>query len=547
MGELTRTRPGGARHCDDHASVEASLRRERDLAVALCSTRDLPSALDAVLKAVLSVDGVDCGGIYLVDETTGDIDLVAHAGISEAFVTGASHYRADSANARLIDAGAPLYQDYADIARLVDAGAARHFEGLRAAAVVPICYEGQTIAALNLASHTDDAIPEETRAVIETLAAQIGGAVVRVRAERALLDSRADLELLFDSLDDFLFVLDETGIIQRVNRVVLERLGYEAEELIGQHVLLVHPPERRDEAMAIIQAMLAGEATHCPVPVTTRDGALIPVETRVRPGLWSGRPALFGISRDVTERLRAENEVNGLNASLESRVRELSAANHELQDFVYSVSHDLRTPLRAVDGFSLAVLEDCGDDIGEQGRSDLARVRAAAQHMGDLIDALLSLTRVTRQSVESEETDLSAIVSRIVTELEESEPGRDVEFSIRAGVVAHTDPRLAAVVLENLLVNAWKFSAHASPARVAFDVAQRDGRRVYSVSDNGVGFDAAYADKLFRPFQRLHTEEEFPGTGIGLATVGRVLDRLGGEYWADGTPGAGAVVSFTLP
>jgi PAS domain S-box-containing protein len=541
------TDPGEASAHAPRANGQRTTLLERDLAVALGSTRDLPTALDAVLRAVLSVDDVDCGGVYLVDEFTGDIELVAHAGVSPQFVECASHYAPDSANARVIDAGVPLYQDYEQIARLVEAGAERQFEGLRAAAVIPVRYEGRTIAALNLASHSADVIADGSRAVIEALAAQIGGAVARVRAERALEASRADLELLFESLDDFLFVLDETGRILRVNRVVLERLRYTPEELIGEHVLSVHPPDRRDEAMAIISAMLAGEATHCPVPVITKDGIEIPVETRVRPGTWAGRPALFGISRDVSERVAAEREVRSLNESLESRVRELSVANRELQDFVYSVSHDLRSPLRAVDGFSLSVLEDHGDDIGDQGRSDLARVRAAAQRMGDLIDALLSLTSITRLSVESRETDLSAIAAGIVVALGEAEPGRIVELSISAGVVARTDPRLVAVVLENLLANAWKFTAHSSPARIAFGVSELDGRRVYSVSDNGVGFDAAYGDKLFRPFQRLHTAEEFPGTGIGLATVGRVLDRLGGEYWAEGAPGAGATVYFTLP
>ena len=190
--------------------------------------------------------------------------------------------------------------------------------------------------------------------------------------------------------------------------------------------------------------------------------------------------------------------------------------------------------------------EECGDAIGEQGRSDLGRVRAAAQRMGDLIDALLSLTNVTRLSVENEETDLSAIAAGIAASLEETDPGRDVELSIREGIVTFTDPRLAAVVLENLLANAWKFTAKASPARISFDETERDGRRVYFVRDNGVGFDAAYSRQLFRPFQRLHTEAEFAGTGIGLATVGRVLDRLGGECWADASEGAGATFSFTL-
>ena len=200
-----------------------------------------------------------------------------------------------------------------------------------------------------------------------------------------------------------------------------------------------------------------------------------------------------------------------------------------------------------MDGFSLAVLDDHGDEIGEEGSSDLRRVRAAAQRMGDLIDALLSLTNVVRTEVRREPTDLSAVAAKVVEGLREAEPGRRVDVAVQQGVTAETDRRLSAVILENLLGNAWKFTAGQEGARIEFAAGDEDGRRVYVVRDNGAGFDAAYVDKLFKPFQRLHTAEEFPGTGIGLATVGRVLNRLGGEYWAKGSLGGGASIFFTLP
>jgi PAS domain S-box-containing protein len=657
------------------APALGTLLLQRDLAVALSTAPDLDKALLHVVEAVLRVDGIDGGGVYLVDAATGDVDLIAHAGLSEGFVSSATHYSADTPSARLLASGQAVYADYGMLSGQMSVDPVRAAEGLRALAVVPVMHGGRVIAALNLGSRTLDDIPDDTRTVIETLAVQIGDAIARVRAEQALREQSRDLQLLFDTLDDFLFVLDGTGVILQVNRVVTERLGYAAEELVGQHVLVVHPESRREEAGAIIAGMLAGEASFCPVPIMTKDGDLIPVETRVCQGTWRGQPSLFGISRDVTQaaeeakreqdalltsvldavpdlvflkdargvylfcnpqfaafvgrpreeiigkageelfapevaalirardeqlflemapqhtedqltyhdgrralfdmfktpfgvpgedepgvlgvgrdltdRVRAEEEVRALNATLEQRVedrtRALTAANRELQEFVYSVSHDLRTPLRAVDGFSLAVLDDHGEEIGEGGRSDLQRVRAAAQRMGDLIDALLSLTNVVRAEVQRRETDLSAVAAKVLDDLREAEPERDVRVDIQQGVVADTDPRLSTVVMENLLGNAWKFTAGVDGARIEFADRTAGGRRVFVVRDNGAGFDPAYIDKLFKPFQRLHTAAEFPGTGIGLATVGRVLDRLGGEYWAEGSPGAGASIFFTLP
>ena len=211
------------------------------------------------------------------------------------------------------------------------------------------------------------------------------------------------------------------------------------------------------------------------------------------------------------------------------------------------MSHDLRTPLRALDGFSLSVLEDYGDVIDEQGRSDLRRVRAAAQRMGELIDALLSLTHVGRKQIDLGRIDLSAVARRVIDDLRAADPERCVEVLIEDGLVAEADSALVDVVLENLLGNAWKFTGRRPLAHIEFGTHLRDRRAEYFVRDDGAGFDPAYVDKLFAPFQRLHTAEEFPGTGIGLATVARILSRLGGTWRAEGSVDCGAAFFFTLP
>jgi light-regulated signal transduction histidine kinase (bacteriophytochrome) len=228
-------------------------------------------------------------------------------------------------------------------------------------------------------------------------------------------------------------------------------------------------------------------------------------------------------------------------------VAELERKNKELEAFSYSVSHDLRAPLRSIDGFSQALLEDYADRLDETGQGHLRRVRAAAQRMGELIDDLLQLSRVSRAELTREPVSLSALARTIADELRRKEPARRVSFTIPDALVAEADSRLMRVVLDNLLGNAWKFASKTAEARIELGAAERDGEIVYRVEDNGAGFDMAHAHKLFSPFQRLHSEAAFPGTGIGLATVYRIVDRHGGRVWAEGAVGRGARIFFTLP
>ena len=226
---------------------------------------------------------------------------------------------------------------------------------------------------------------------------------------------------------------------------------------------------------------------------------------------------------------------------------QLELANKELEAFSYSVSHDLRAPLRSMDGFSQALLEDYADKVDAEGKDYLHRIRGAAQRMADLIEALLALSRVTRSEVHRAPLDLSALAGAIAAELQQREPGRQAEWVIQGGLATEGDARLLRAVLENLLGNAWKFTAARAPALIEFGVwAGSDGWPTYFVRDNGAGFDMAYEDKLFGAFQRLHTQAEYAGTGIGLATVQRIIHRHGGRVWAEGAPGKGATFYFTL-
>ncbi len=227
-------------------------------------------------------------------------------------------------------------------------------------------------------------------------------------------------------------------------------------------------------------------------------------------------------------------------------VRDLEHKNRELESFSYAVSHDLQAPLRRIDSFSRAVLESQGEKLDEPGRRYLERVREASQHMAQLIDDVLHLSRVTRADLREQDVDLSALATLILSRLQESEPARKVEVKVRPGVVVSGDGQLLRIALENLLENSWKFTNKLPEARIEFGVTQASGEPTYFVRDNGAGFDMTYADRLFGPFQRLHPQDEFAGSGIGLATVQRIIHRHGGQVWAEGLVGQGATFQFTL-
>lgn len=252
----------------------------------------------------------------------------------------------------------------------------------------------------------------------------------------------------------------------------------------------------------------------------------------------------FDVEREKTE--AANRELRDAFESLRRAKEAADAANRELEAFSYSVSHDLRAPLRAIDGFSQALLEDYTDLLDDQGQDYLQRVRAATQKMAQLIDDLLKLSRLTRGELSLAQVDLSAIARGVAAELKKSQPGRRVTFRIAPGLTDTGDPNMLKVVVENLLGNAWKFTGRKEEATIEFGAAEVGGRAAFFIRDDGAGFDMTYADKLFATFQRLHQDRDFPGTGIGLSLVKRIVVRHGGSVWAEGKVGRGATFWFTL-
>jgi signal transduction histidine kinase len=283
----------------------------------------------------------------------------------------------------------------------------------------------------------------------------------------------------------------------------------------------------------------------------TKQGEIRNISVKAQVIETGGSAIYHCIWRDVTKQKQAEENVRKFNEELEQRVRErtlqLETTNKELEAFAYSISHDLRTPLRGIDGWSQVLLEDYRDKLDEEGQGYINRVRAEAQRMGHLIDDILQLSRLSRAEMLKETVDLSVLAASILERLQNQDPHRQVRIDIQPGMSARGDVRLLESALTNLLSNAFKFTGKTPEARIEFGESQKDGKRIFFVRDNGAGFDMAYARKLFGAFQRMHKASEFPGTGIGLAIVQRVIHRHGGEIWAEAKLNAGATFYFTLP
>jgi PAS domain S-box-containing protein len=381
---------------------------------------------------------------------------------------------------------------------------------------------------------------------------------------RRTAELKERLAAVVESSDDIIISESLDGVITSWNRGAERILGYAAEETVGRHISMLMTPEQFEDTERILGRVRRGEnVDHFETKRRRKDGAVIDVSLTVSP-IRNDVGKVIGaskIGRDITrkrlieaERLDAirqsEAESRRLNADLECRVAQrtaqLEAANEELEAFSYSVAHDLRSPLRAIEGFSQILLDKYADRLDDLGKDYLHRVGAAAKRLEQLIGDLLNLSRLTRSEMRHSPVDLSAIALAVAADLKEREPHRQVEFVIARGAVACGDARLLRFAIENLLGNAWKYTGMCERARIEFGEAVVDGQTTFFVRDDGAGFDMAYVEKLFRPFQRLHNAREFPGTGIGLASVKRLVGRHGGRVWAEGAVGRGATFYFTL-
>ncbi|MFQ5644260.1 MAG: PAS domain S-box protein [Thiogranum sp.] len=375
----------------------------------------------------------------------------------------------------------------------------------------------------------------------------------RRQAEQARLESERRYHALARIAPVGIFRTDVDGNCIYTNERWCQIAGMRPEQALGEGWSgALHPEDREQVFAEWYRAAQAQVPFHTECRFQRPDGgeSWLLVQATAEQDGQGNVIGYVGTITDISKQKNIEDELRIHRGHLEElvseRTHELEVANRELEAFAYSVSHDLRAPLRAIDGFSHALGEDCADAIGDLGRDYLRRVRAASQRMGELIDDILQLSRMARGDMEWSEVDMSALARAAVDRLREAEPGRRVDVRVAEGMRAAGDKTLLGVLLDNLIGNAWKYTGRTDCASIETGVLEQDGEPVYFVRDNGAGFDMSYADKLFGIFQRMHKADEFEGTGIGLATVQRIVHRHGGRVWAEAEVDRGATFFFTL-
>lgn len=419
-------------------------------------------------------------------------------------------------------------------------------------------------ALLNSRAQANDAYVSQTRwvlvgAVALTMLILLGTFLLFLRHlhERDLAEAeRARLQNFLDSIIEHIplmvFVKEAASLrFLRFNRAGEELVGCSREALMGRNDFDLFPRDQAEFFIAKDRETLAGGKKVVieeePLQSTTRGIRRLRTHKMAIRGV-DGRPEyLLGISEDITERLRNEEQIRTVNRELTERTRALEVANRDLEAFSYTVSHDLRAPVRAVEGFARILIEEHAASLDGEGKRLLEVVRSNAHRMGQMVDDLLRLARVGRQELRREPIDMARVVEEQLADLAEDEPGRSVEVELAPLPPVVGDPGLVRQVTANLLGNAWKFTSRRQDARISIR-GQRNGPMVeYAITDNGAGFDMKYAGKLFGVFQRLHRSDEYEGTGVGLAVVHRIVERHGGRIWAESEPGRGATFHFTLP
>ena len=375
---------------------------------------------------------------------------------------------------------------------------------------------------------------------------------------KVVLEEKAMLALwlaaIVESSDDAIVGKNLAGIVTSWNPGAERMFGYPADEMVGKPILTIIPPELHEQEREILEKLKRGEKVdHLETVRRTKDGRMIDVSITAS-CVKDSAGRIIGaskIARDISERKRAQEALQKLNGELEQRIRDRTAqfevANSELEAFCYSVSHDLRAPLRAIDGYGRMLVEDYRDRLDAEGQRILDVISSETRRMGQLIDELLAFSRLSRANLEPEDIDMTVLAREVIGEQTSQSSERALQLELKPLPPARGDWAMMRVALGNLLSNALKFTKNRPDAAIEIGGKMESGQAVYYVKDNGAGFDMRYADKLFGVFQRLHTNEEFEGTGVGLALVQRIVLRHGGHVWAEGKVNEGATFYFSLP
>jgi len=600
---------GSARDITDRKIHEREMERLNRLYAVLCNVneaivriRSREELFAEVNHALVEIGKFKMVWIGLTNPETREVEMVAHRGDDSGYLDRLHVYADDRPEGRgptgtaIREGRTYICNDFFDDPRTIPWRDAAARAGWHSSAAFPIRQGGKCSGALTIYALEANFFGEREVQLLEEVVVDVSFGLenleheaLREQAEMALRASEEKYRNIFENAPVGIFQSTVTGRFLSVNRTLARQFAFEScAEIIAAvtdipRQIFVKPGQRTE----IIGAALATkEYAVREVDYRRKDGSIFLANLYMRAVRAENGEILYleGFVEDITDRKRAEEQLRELNAELEQRVRErtaelesvnamlireievrkeaqdeviclnedlqeqktaLETANGELESFSYTVSHDLRAPLRRVGEFSRILEESCARKLDETERGYLRRIIRSTVAMDNLVGALLNLSRVNRTEMKRSAIDLSGIARKILADLAASEPGRCVRFDVEEGVVVEADPGLIRGVLENLLGNAWKYSARKDDAAIYFGTVALDGRRACFVRDNGAGFDMAYADRLFIPFQRLH-HQEFEGIGIGLATVQRIIHRHGGRIWAEGVPGQGATFYFTL-
>jgi PAS domain S-box-containing protein len=539
----------------ERKEAELQIRAQYELALALNATTNRDEGLRLCLAAAMRISGMEAGGVYLWDLATGGMDLAVERGLPSDLADLVRHLDPDRPEARWMLEGQSIFTNYQDLTSHMPS-IPKPYEGLRTLIGIPIRYENQVIGFLNLVSASVDSVPQPVREALETTVAQMGNAIARLRSEAELRESRRMLEIILDTIPVRVFWKDRDSRFLGCNRWFALDAGFSSPaDLIGRDDYQMGWSEqaelyRSDDRMVIESGR---EKTGYEEPQTRADGKRIWLRTSKAPlrdpdGKIRG---VLGTYEDITDKKLAEEEIRTLNNELEQRVAlrtaQLEATNRELEAFSYSISHDLRAPLRAIDGFTRALEEDYGGQFDAEGRRLCAVIRRNTRRMNELVDSLLTLSRLSRTEMRCVPTDMEALARSVAEEFAPAENRGRIEWAIGALPRAAVDPVLFRQVWTNLMANAVKFTSKCERARIEIGSRGTPEEDVYFIRDNGAGFDNRFADRLFGVFQRLHDPDEYEGNGVGLAIVQRIIHRHGGRVWAEGEPGQGAVFYFALP
>lgn len=514
----------------DHArgtpeQVAAILKIQRDLAVALTSYNTIEATLNQILIAACKVGGIDCGGIYLVDHETGEYELSCHRNLSAAFVAAVERFTPQGRQARLLMKGHTICLDRAHFQRAIRSVLIG--EGLRSTIIVPVKHAGHVVAALNLASRTQDTPPEASRTAIEAFAAQIGPSIARIKAEAALHTNEKNLQTLFNSLEDLLFIVDLDGHLRQVNPMVGHRLGYTPAEIRGCPLTVLHPPDQREQVLAILAAMQAGTTDYCSIPLLAKDGTLLPVETKIVKGVWNGKPCFFGVARDITERMRVEKELLDHRFQLQALVSKMTMAEENERRRIARGLHDDIGQMLAIAKLKLAHVPHM--------RSQ-KHIRAAVAEVDDCLSGVIQTTRSLTFELASSVLQRFGLIAAVEDLCAKMEGRQGISFEVHKGAkIKPLRPETEIVMFYAIRELLRNVVSHAKARNASVSFRKTGNVLAIVVEDDGIGFGR----KTPTGFS--------PTGGFGLYTIREQMTHLGGSLAIAPVSPQGSRVTLTIP